>query len=123
MKFQIQYQGKALPVPSAALKVSGFQAGETAELHPLQDAVILLKQRMTAMELIQAIDGLQGLATELTVHLATLCGPRDEYEGANDLSDVPPFLLDILQESGACLGELNEMLMSGEIVYGEPPEK
>ena len=38
-------------------------------------------------------------------------------EYRHDLSDVPPFLLGILRESGACLEDLDELLKSGETVY------
>lgn len=37
---------------------------------------------------------------------------------AHDLRDVPPALLAMLQNCGICLGELEERLMTQEVVYG-----
>lgn len=36
-----------------------------------------------------------------------------------DISDVPPEQLELLSACGVCLGELNDRIMSGEIIYGE----
>ena len=165
MKFQTQYTGKAVSIPPPAMALGGFEKGERLELHPLQGAVAVLWEKMTAMELVSAIDSLQSLASALAAHLVQVCGPCDRCgecsvdpenpgggiaipdwlrreagipEGAklcawldsetgrvnvgaaeyrHDLSDVPPFLLGILRESGACLGNLDELLKSGETVY------
>lgn len=78
MKFQTQYTGKALAIPAAGLALSGFKRGERLEFHPLQGAAAVLWEKMTAMELVSAIDSLQSLASELTVHLAQVCGPCDQ---------------------------------------------
>ena len=40
-----------------------------------------------------------------------------EYD--HDLRDVPPYLLEMLGEAGICLGELEEQLMVGNLIYGE----
>lgn len=77
MKFQTQYTGKSLPLPPAALALGGFEAGERMALHPLQGAVAVLREKMTAIELVRAIESLQSLASELTVHLVQVCGPCD----------------------------------------------
>lgn len=37
----------------------------------------------------------------------------------HDLRDVPPYLLEMLGEAGICLGELEEQLMVGNLIYGE----
>lgn len=37
----------------------------------------------------------------------------------HDLRDVPPYLLEMLGEAGICLGELEERLMVGDLIYGE----
>ena len=36
-----------------------------------------------------------------------------------DISDVPPEHLELLSARGVCLGELNDKIVRGEIVYGE----
>ena len=154
-------------IPGGAFKISGFEGGEKVEIHTLDSAVVVLKKQMTTMELIQALDALHRLATELTVHLARVCGTCDDCEdgcpfddledgmlelpdylreeagipaGAklcvyvddeektvtiaeagydHDLRDVPPYLLEMLGEAGICLGELEEQLMVGNLIYGE----
>ena len=37
----------------------------------------------------------------------------------HDLRDVPPYLLEMVGEAGICLGELEEQLMVGNLIYGE----
>ena len=57
---------------------------------------------------------------------AKLCAwPKEDgvvcVEEANyryDLSDVPPQMLEVLAASGACLNELEELLMTEEKIYG-----
>ena len=167
MKFNKQINNGTLLIPSGVSKISGFEADEKAEIHALDSAVVVLKKQMTAMELIHAMDALHQLATELTVHLARVCGACDECEddcplddledgmlelpdylreeagipaGAklcvyvddeentvtiaeagydHDLRDVPPYLLEMLVDAGICLGELEERLMVGDLIYGE----
>lgn len=36
----------------------------------------------------------------------------------HDLRDIPPYLLEMMAFSGICLGELEERLMVGDIIYG-----
>lgn len=79
MKFVKEHTGENLVIPAAALKVSGFEA-EKVELHALKDAVVILKGRMTAMELVNAIDALAQLSTELIVELSKACGHCDGCE-------------------------------------------
>ena len=98
MKFVKEVTGEKMAIPAAALKLCGFENGDKAELHALPSAAIILKQKMTAMEVIQAMDALH----QLTV----------------DLRDVPPYLLEMLAASGICIGELEERLMLEDTVYG-----
>lgn len=58
---------------------------------------------------------------------AKLCAVVDEEDGTvtiqeagydHDLRDVPPYLLALFQASGFCVGELEERLITEEIVYG-----
>lgn len=165
MKFVKNYTGANLSIPSAALKVSGFEP-EKVELHALEDVVVVTKGQMTAMELIHTMNALNQLSSDLAVELARVCGlcdgcggdgcpyeddngydislpdylkeeagiPKDaklcatvEEDGAvtiseagydYDLQDVPPHLLAVFQASGVCMGELEERLITEEIVYG-----
>lgn len=54
MKFVKEVTGEKMAIPAAALKLCGFENGDKAELHALPSAAIILKQKMTAMEVIQA---------------------------------------------------------------------
>ena len=80
MKFNKQINNGTLLIPGGAFKISGFEGGEKVEIHTLDSAVVVLKKQMTTMELIQAMDALHLLATELTVHLARVCGTCDDCE-------------------------------------------
>ena len=142
MKFVKEVTGEKMAIPAAALKLCGFENGDKAELHALPSAAIILKQKMTAMEVIQAMDALHQLTVDLSVHLARASGPcdgcdgdcpfdgldgqeialpdylRDEAGYDHDLRDVPPYLLEMLAASGICIGELEERLMLEDTVYG-----
>ena len=160
---------KKLVIPIAAMKFCGFKKGAPVEIIAADDALIVLKQEMSAMELIRAVDSLQRLTVELNAHLAQVCGPCeacDEHGGENcpadpertrtvlpdavraeiglpegaklcagpgrepgtaivcqadyryDLTDVPLWELAVLRNMGVCLGELEELLMSEDPVYG-----
>lgn len=73
MKFVKEYTGTNLVIPAAALKVSQFKE-QKVELHALEDAVVILKGQMTAMEMIRAMKSLNQLSGELADQLAKACG-------------------------------------------------
>ena len=77
MKFikKVAHKGLLLPVTSARL--AGFEAGDKVEYHSLNGAMVVLKGKMTAMELLAAARSLQDLAIDLHVHLAEVCGQCD----------------------------------------------
>lgn len=54
MKFVKETTSKGLQIPAAAMKLSGFESGGKVELHASEDTLVVLKQRMTAMELLRA---------------------------------------------------------------------
>lgn len=95
MKFNKQMSSGAFLIPSGAFKISGFEDDEKAEIHALDSAVVVLKKQMTAMELIQAMDALHQLATELTVHLARACGTCDECEDGCPFDDLEDGMLEL----------------------------
>lgn len=146
------------------MKLSGFESGGKVELHASEDTLVVLKQRMTAMELLRAAKSLQTLVTDLHVHLAKVCGPCTGCDGEfpfedgdevdlpdylreeagipekaklcasvdeeehtvtiseadydHDLRDVPEEVLEMFKEAGICVGELEERLILGDVVYG-----
>lgn len=95
MKFNKQISNGTLLIPSGVFKISGFEADEKAEIHALDSAVVVLKKQMTAMELIQAMDALHQLATELTVHLARVCGACDDCEDGCPFDDLEDGMLEL----------------------------
>lgn len=173
MKFIREVTPKGLYIPAAALKIGQHEVGDRLDLHVSTDAMVLLKPKMTAMELIRASEYLQKIATDLFAALAAACKPCDDdddddeceeccpfkdygeegitlpdylREGAgipenaklcayvdeenksviieaagydHDLNDVPPYIVEIFIHSGVCLGDLEEHLIKGDIVYGE----
>ena len=164
MKFLREATAKGLRVLPAELAMAGFSETEAAEVHAAEDTIIVLKRRMTGMELIRAARRLHELSVELNLHLAKACGfchdcaeecPFEELEeeidlpgylreeagideGAKlcayvneeensvtiaeagheyDLRDVPPEVVDMFLDTGLCLGELDELLIKGDVVY------
>ena len=75
MKFNKQLSNGGLFLPSAALKISGFEDSGQVEIHALKNTAVIMKQQMTAMELIQALDSLNQLFINLSFHLAKTCAP------------------------------------------------
>jgi hypothetical protein len=72
-----------IALPEFACELCGFTGEETLELHAAEDTLVVLKEQMTAMELIHAIDALGGIASELTVILAKACGFCDNCGDGN----------------------------------------
>ncbi len=165
MKFEKSTGVKGAFIPRSALVLCGFAEDETATLHTLPGAAILVKKRMTAMDMIQAVDALTQTATNLLTELGKVCGPCEEcgedgcpYEDVDgpidlpdylreeagipkgaklcaevdeeeksvtiyaadyphDLTDIPDGILPLLGALGICLGELEQKLITGEVVY------
>ena len=59
----------------AALKESGFQVGERIEIRPLENVVVLVKEKMNASELISAVCQLERFRGELDDQLMRRCEP------------------------------------------------
>ena len=72
-------------LPADACERSGFTEKDTLELHAGQNALVFLKDKMTALEVANAIQSLSSLASDLTVVLAAACGLCDNCgEGCAD---------------------------------------
>lgn len=172
-------------LPERVCELCGFDGEDTLELHAGEDILVILKDQMTAIELVHVISMLSEMATDLTVALAKACGrcnncdgeddgtgqndpaqwvercslcrdlldesqnihipdylledagisggakleasaDRDsgeitvtEAENQYDISDVPPGILNVLAQSGICLAELDELIMTEDIIYGK----
>jgi hypothetical protein len=61
-------------LPADACEQSGFTDKDTLELHTGPNALVFLKDKMTVLEVINAIQSLSDLAADLTVVLASACG-------------------------------------------------
>lgn len=87
MKFNKQLSNGALFLPGAALKISGFEDSDQVEFHALKNTVVVMKQQMTAMELIQVLDSLNQLFIELALHLAQTCHACNGCDGECPFGD------------------------------------
>ena len=80
-KFIKETTKKKLVIPNAVLELSGLEKGEPVEIRAADDAVIILRKKMTAMELLRAIDSIQDAALALTLHIVNACGPCEDCSG------------------------------------------
>jgi hypothetical protein len=77
-------------LPERACELCGFDSGDALELHVGEDVLVILKNQMTAMELIHVISMISEMSTDLTVALAKACGrcnncdDEDDGTGQND---------------------------------------
>ena len=74
MKFTLEIGKKGLRIRREILDASGFAREEALSVRGEENVVVILKQRMTAMELVQVIQSLKDQTSDLLVHLAKLCG-------------------------------------------------
>ena len=127
MKFIKEITPRGLLLPMVAARLAKFKAGDRVEYRPLDHVIVVLKKRMTAPELLTAVEQLNGVATELLLHLDRVCGPCEEcVDGClcgesedSPLQHLPTDLLLTFAEAGTCLGELEEHLIMEDIVYGK----
>lgn len=99
MKFIKEVTLKGVYITAGTLKISKLPGDEKLELHTLDNALVLLKGRMTAPELLAAAHALADLAAGLIGHLAGVCGPCSDCGGncpGDDLGekniDLPEYL-------------------------------
>jgi len=173
MKYMILNQnGKKLQIPGAYLEKSRLSEAPKLEVHAFPHAMVLLPNKMEAMELILAIASLEIFVSQLRYHLAEECGccedchgeeccPYEDvgmppeldlplefreklgieddaklrieidaekncimvYKADEDeesvLTHIPDWTLNTFREMNLCLGNLEKLILSGEIVYGE----
>lgn len=97
-KFIKETTKKKLVIPNAVLELSGLEKGEPVEIRAADDAVIILRKKMTAMELIRAVDSLQRLTGELNQHLAQVCGPCEDCSEDGECPALPERTQTVLPE-------------------------
>ena len=126
MKFIKEITPRGLLLPMIAARLAEFRAGDKVEYLPLKGTIVVLKKQMTAPELLTTVEQLNGVATELLLHLDRVCGPCEECADGclcgesedSPLQHLPTDLLLTFAEAGTCLGELEEHLITEDIVYG-----
>lgn len=125
MKFIKEITPKGFRIPSAAMKLSGFQAGRQAEYHVEDSAIVVLKKEMTALELVQAIQSLKRAASGLLVHLVQVCGlcSQCEEDCPYGAAEVPVHLPDELLDRAGIPREarLNAFAEDGDVVISAAP--
>ena len=127
MKFIKEITPRGLLLPMIAARLAEFRAGDKVEYLPLKGTIVVLKKQMTAPELLTTVEQLNGVATELLLHLDRVCGPCEECADGclcgesedSPLQHLPTDLLLTFAEAGTCLGELEEHLITEDIVYGK----
>ena len=62
---------------SLLLTSSGMEPGTPVDIQASEDAAVVLRETMTAAELVGTIQFLRTIATNLLIHLANTCGPCD----------------------------------------------
>ena len=97
-KFEKPNLTDSVTIPAAAMTVSGFAPGEDAQYHTISGAVVVLKKRMNASELIRAAWSLKQLASELLTELAMQCRDGDCAECADPDKGCPYNALDFTHD-------------------------
>lgn len=69
---------KGVLIPSAALKICGLQGEKKLNIHAQEKSLVILPNRMTAMELLHAVEHLGQLEDELCEYLMKACGKCEE---------------------------------------------
>lgn len=84
VKFTNWANGEGFRIPRAALELAEISEGEKLEYHVAEDVVVMLKHRMTALEMIHVIHALKHLSDELLFELAECCGTCDKCLGEGE---------------------------------------
>lgn len=86
------YERENLSIPSVALKIAGINDESRLEGYIGGKALGVCKKKMTASELIMAIEFFKDLSSDFTVKLALACGQCDDcgYCACEDGSDTIP---------------------------------
>ena len=124
MTCEMELNQCGLQIPSEILAALAL-AGITLEAHMCRHLIMLMPQAMTALELIDVLEGMQEAFDQLLNGLIAACRPtccnccQTVDEGHYDLSQVPEQLLAVLMDNDCCKGLLARRLETGETVYGE----
>lgn len=104
---------------SLILTAGGMEPGTPVDIQASEDAAVVLRETMTAAEMVGTIQFLRTIATDLLIHLANACGPCENcnadcpcLQGENEFP-IPDALL---EEAGISKGaRLDVFAEDGEI--------
>ena len=123
MQFTLEIGRKGLRVRREILNASGFQRAEALDIHGKEQAIVIMKKEMTAMELLNTIQSLKDLASDLLIHLAKVCGPCERCEGGCPCMEEEPRIRlpeDLLKQAGIPQNaRLDAMVGDGEVILAE----
>ncbi len=80
MKFIKEVTPKGLLLPVTAARLAGFGTGEKVEYHTLEGAMVVLKGKMTAPELLAVVHQFMSMSAQLLHHLSQVCGYCEECD-------------------------------------------
>ena len=80
MKFTKESTSRGLLLPAAAMRLAGLDAGDKVEYHTLNGALVVLKGRMTAPELLAVVHQLTSMSAQLLHHLSQVCGQCEDCD-------------------------------------------
>ncbi len=80
MKFIKEITPKGLLLPVTAARLAGFNAGDKVEYHTLDGAMLVLKGRMSAPELLAVVQQLTSTSAQLLHYLSEVCGPCEDCD-------------------------------------------
>lgn len=122
MTCEMEFNQRGLQIPSEILAALAL-ADITLEAHICRHLIMLMPKAMTALELIDVLEGMQEAFDQLLNGLIAASRPmcchrcQTVDEGNYDLSQVPEQLLAVLMDNNCCKGLLAQYLENGEIIY------
>ncbi len=122
MTCEMELNQRGLQIPSEIL-VALALSDITLEAHMCRHLIMLMPKAMTALELIDVLEGMQEAFDQLLNGLIAASRPmcchrcQTVDEGNYDLSQVPEQLLAVLMDNNCCKGLLAQYLENGEIIY------
>ena len=119
MNNEMKFEKNGLLIPNGALEKQGL-AGITLSAWLGQDYILLMPQKMTALQLLHALEGLSRASVELLDALQKVCRmpcAANCEKNMEDMAQVPKNIRPLLMLSGCCPSTLAQLLEEGDIVY------
>lgn len=119
MKNEMKFEKNGLLIPNSALEKLGLER-ITLSAWLGQDHILLMPQKMTALQLLHALEGLSRASVELLGALQKACRmpcAADCEKNMEDMAQVPENIRPLLMLSGCCPSALAQLLEEGDIVY------